>query len=186
MRPFLKSIIFYYGQVNLRFSETNLLEENALVHRLYIATGINALRRDASRKLSIKTLRSAISLHPHYSIVTIARLRQLFSGRSVATAWCIEGVARGINSCINYHEDLSPSIYIIYAPRHHISFRANCIFKQCYDFICRPSGKKKKKRKSHSYKFYRAGMMKKEERFQHKKWIKFATKQQPMVIGCIW
>jgi len=52
-----------------------------LVYRLYIATGTNALRRGASRKLSIKTLRSAISLHPHYSIVTIARLRQLFSGR---------------------------------------------------------------------------------------------------------
>ena len=84
-----------YEQINVQFDFQRLLffitsklifvsmertcSRKMLVHRLYIATGINALRRGASRKLSIKTLRSAISLHPHYSIVTIARLRQLRS-----------------------------------------------------------------------------------------------------------
>lgn len=152
---------FYYRQVNLHFSETNLLEENASYIDLYIATGINALRRGASRKLSIKTLRSAISLHPHYSIVTIARLRQLVSGRSAATAWRIEGVARGINSCINYHEDLSPLLLDI----HHIRdayiiprdrYRGELHFQAVLRFhMQKPSGKKKTKHKSHSYKFYR-------------------------------
>lgn len=114
-----------------------------LVHRLYC----DRYKRAASRKLSIKTLRSAISLHPHYSIVTIARLRQLFSGRFVATAWRIEGAARVINSCINYRGYLSPSSLDIHHIRDaYIILRENDIFKQCCDFIFRTSGKKKRGR----------------------------------------
>lgn len=171
-------VYYFCGQVHLCFNGTNLLEENARTSIIYCDRCINALRRGASRKLSIKTLRSAISLHPHYSIVTIARLRQLFSGRFVATAWRIEDIARGINSCINYREYLSPSFLDIHHIRDAYIFRAIATARTAFSSdaaISYAERLAKKRRLRVTVINFTETDNKKGVTHSSKKWIKFTT-----------
>lgn len=129
----------------------NRLARGKIVCRLYTVADISAACCGVFRENCRLKLWGRPLAFTHITQSQPLRDRASYSLQHTAV-WRIEGVARGINSCINYCRVLKRSLLdVSYAT--HILFRAivvtraNYISEHCYDFICRvPMWWKKKER----------------------------------------